>query len=131
MRNQWSGGEPRKTTDRKNIPFCVFISPPLAHVGLREKEAIAQGLPIKIAKLPAGIVTRPLITGQTQGVLKAIIHRETDQILGFTLFCIEAQEIINLVALAMNAGMTFTQLTNQIYTHPSMSEGFNYFDFFG
>jgi pyruvate/2-oxoglutarate dehydrogenase complex dihydrolipoamide dehydrogenase (E3) component len=131
MRNQWSGGELRKTTDRKNIPFCVFISPPLAHVGLREKEAIAQGLPIKIAKLPAGIVTRPLITGQTQGVLKAIIHRDTDQILGFTLFCIEAQEIINLVALAMNAGMTFTQLTNHIYTHPSMSEGFNYFDFFG
>jgi pyruvate/2-oxoglutarate dehydrogenase complex dihydrolipoamide dehydrogenase (E3) component len=131
MRNQWFGGEPKKTTDRKNVPFCVFISPPLAHVGLREKEALAQGLPVKVAKIQAGIVSRPLIMGQTQGVLKAIIHRETDQILGFTLFCVEAQEVINLAAHAMNADMTFTQLTNQIFTHPSMSEGFNYFDFFG
>ncbi len=125
------GGEPRKTTDWKNIPFCVFISPPLAHVGLREKEALTQGLPVKIAKIPAGIVSRPLIMGQTAGVLKAILHRETDQILGFTLFCVEAQEVINTVAFAMNAGMTFTQLTNHIYTHPSMTEAFNYFDFFG
>jgi pyruvate/2-oxoglutarate dehydrogenase complex dihydrolipoamide dehydrogenase (E3) component len=129
MRNQWSGGELKKTTDRKNIPFCVFISPPLAHVGLREKEALAQGLPVKVVKIPAAIVSKTLIMGQTEGLLKAIIHKETDQILGFTLFCIDAQEVINLVAFAMNAGMSFTQLTNQIYTHPSMSEAFNYFDF--
>jgi pyruvate/2-oxoglutarate dehydrogenase complex dihydrolipoamide dehydrogenase (E3) component len=131
MRNQWLGGPGRKTTNRKNVPFCVFISPPLAHVGLREKEAVAAGYPVKIAKIAAGIVSRPLISGQTEGVLKAILHAETDQILGFTLFCVDAQEVINLVALAMDAGMTFTELQNRIYTHPSMTEGFNYFDYFG
>jgi pyruvate/2-oxoglutarate dehydrogenase complex dihydrolipoamide dehydrogenase (E3) component len=35
------------------------------------------------------------------------------------------------VALAMDAGLTFTQLQDRIYTHPSMTEGFNYFDYFG
>ncbi len=131
VRNQWLGGPGRTTADRKNVPFCVFISPPLAHVGLREKEAVAAGHSVRIARIPAGIVSRPLIAGQTEGVLKAIIHAETDQILGFTLFCIEAQEIINLVGLAMDAGLTFTQLHERIYTHPSMTEGFNYFDYFG
>jgi pyruvate/2-oxoglutarate dehydrogenase complex dihydrolipoamide dehydrogenase (E3) component len=131
VRNQWLGGEDRKTTDRKNVPFCVFISPPLAHVGLREKEAVAAGYPVKIARIPAGIVSRPLIAGHTEGLLKAILHAETDQILGFTLFCIEAQEMINLVALAMDAGMTFSALKDRIYTHPSMTEGLNYFDYFG
>ncbi len=132
LRNQWLGGaEHKKTTDRKNVPFCVFITPPLAHVGLREKEAVAAGYPVKVASIPAGIVSRPLIAGQTEGVLKAILHAETDQILGFTLFCIEAQELVNLVALAMDAGLTFTQLTDRMYTHPSMTEGFNYFDYFG
>ncbi len=131
LRNQWLGGPDRRTTDRKNVPFCVFLSPPLAHVGLREKEAVAAGYPVKVARIPAGIVSRPLIAGQTEGVLKAILHAETDQVLGFTLFCIEAQELVNLVALAMDAGLTFTQLTDRIYTHPSMTEGFNYFDYFG
>jgi pyruvate/2-oxoglutarate dehydrogenase complex dihydrolipoamide dehydrogenase (E3) component len=131
VRNQWLGGPDRRTTDRKNVPFCVFTSPPYAHVGLREKEAVAAGYPVKVAKIPAGIVSRPLITGQTEGVLKAIVHAETDQILGFTLFCVEAQEMINLAALAMDAGLTFTELKDRIYTHPSMTEGLNYFDYFG
>jgi pyruvate/2-oxoglutarate dehydrogenase complex dihydrolipoamide dehydrogenase (E3) component len=35
------------------------------------------------------------------------------------------------VALAMDAGLTFAELKDRIYTHPSMTEGFNYFDYFG
>ena len=128
IRDQWHGTGERQRTDRQNVPFCVFISPPFAHVGLREKEAVAAGLPVRIAKIPPGVVPRTRILGETQGMLKAIIHRETDQILGFTLFCAEAQEMINTVRMAMNAGMTFTQLKDQIYTHPSMTEAFNYFD---
>ncbi len=131
VRNQWLGGPERSTADRKNVPFCVFTSPPLAHVGLREKEAVAAGYPVKIAKIPAGIVSRPLITGHTEGVLKAILHAETDQVLGFTLLCMQAQELINFVALAMEAGLTFSALKDRIFTHPSMTEGLNYFDYFG
>ncbi|MBD0255279.1 MAG: FAD-dependent oxidoreductase [Cytophagales bacterium] len=128
IRDQLHGKGERKRTDRQNVPFCVFISPPFAHVGLREKEAIAQGLPVRVSRIPPGVVPRTRILGELQGMLKAIIHRETDQILGFTLFCAEAQEMINTARMAMNAGMTFTQLKDQIYTHPSMTEAFNYFD---
>jgi pyruvate/2-oxoglutarate dehydrogenase complex dihydrolipoamide dehydrogenase (E3) component len=128
IRDQLHGKGERKRTDRQNVPFCVFISPPLAHVGLREKEAIARGVPVKIFKIPPGIIPRTRILGETQGIIKAIIHRDSDQILGFTLLCVEAQEMINTVRMAMNAGMTFNQLKDQIYTHPSMTEAFNYFD---
>jgi pyruvate/2-oxoglutarate dehydrogenase complex dihydrolipoamide dehydrogenase (E3) component len=128
VRDQLTGSGERRTTDRQYVPFCVFISPPYAHVGLREKEAVAQGLPVKIAKIPAAVVPRTRILEQTEGVLKAVIHRETDQVLGFTLFCAEAQEMINTVRLAMQAGLTFTGLKDQIYTHPSMTEAFNYLD---
>jgi pyruvate/2-oxoglutarate dehydrogenase complex dihydrolipoamide dehydrogenase (E3) component len=74
---------------------------------------------VKTAKIPAAIVPRTRIIGQTESILKAIIHQETDQILGFTLFCAEAQEMINSVRIVMNAGLTFTELKNEIYTHPS------------
>jgi pyruvate/2-oxoglutarate dehydrogenase complex dihydrolipoamide dehydrogenase (E3) component len=59
---------------------------------------------------------------------KASSRSTTGQMPGFTLFCAEAQEMINTVRMAMNAGMTFTQLKDQIYTHPSITEAFNYFD---
>jgi pyruvate/2-oxoglutarate dehydrogenase complex dihydrolipoamide dehydrogenase (E3) component len=128
MKDQLQGTPERKVTDRENVAFCVFVTPPFAHVGLREKEAIAKGLPIKIVKIPAGRMPRAQILQQTDGVLKAIIHEKTDQILGFTLFCAESQEMINTVRLAMNAGYTYSRLKDEIFTHPSMTEAFNYFD---
>ncbi len=67
--------------------------------------------------------------GRVRLLQRSIVHAETDQILGFTLLCTEAQELINLVA--MDTEITFRQLTDWIYTHPSMTEAFNYFDYFG
>ncbi|MFD1142370.1 FAD-dependent oxidoreductase [Larkinella insperata] len=127
IREQLFGSAGRAVTDRKNVPFSVFITPPYAHIGLREKEAAAQGLPVRIHKIPAKVVPRTRILNQTEGLLKAIVHAETDQILGFSLFCAEAHELINLIRLAMNNGVTFSRLTDEIYTHPSMTEAFNYF----
>ena len=128
IRDQWFDDAQRTVEDRQHVAFCVFISPPFAHVGLREKEAISQGLPVKIVKIPAAVVPRTGILQQKEGVLKAIVHEETDQILGFTLFCAEAQEVINTIRLAMKAGIPFRQLISEIYTHPSMTEALNYFE---
>ncbi|SDL93654.1 Pyruvate/2-oxoglutarate dehydrogenase complex, dihydrolipoamide dehydrogenase (E3) component [Catalinimonas alkaloidigena] len=128
VRDQLFGPRQRHTEDRQHVAFCVFVSPPYAHVGLREKEAAQQNLAYRVVKIPARVVPRTALLQQPEGMLKLLVDPETDQILGCTLFCAEAQELINTVRIAMKAGMTFGQLTNEIYTHPSMTEAFNYFD---
>ena len=45
--------------------------------------------------------------------------------MGCTLFCTDAPELINMVAMAMKTGQTYTFLRDFIFTHPSMSEGLN------
>ena len=60
-----------------------------------------------------------------RSVLKAVIDAETDLILGCTLFGPESSEVINTVAQAMKHGVTARELSNSIYTHPSMSESLN------
>ena len=45
--------------------------------------------------------------------------------LGATLFCVDSQELINLVALAMRAGVTADELRDGIWTHPSSTEALN------
>jgi pyruvate/2-oxoglutarate dehydrogenase complex dihydrolipoamide dehydrogenase (E3) component len=68
---------------------------------------------------------RAKIVGETHGLMKVIVDAETDEILGATLFCVDAQEVINTVALAMRTGTTATQLRDAIWTHPSITEGLN------
>ena len=59
------------------------------------------------------------------GIMKFVIDAQTDQILGAQLLVIESMEVINLVALAMRHGITASQLRDEIYTHPSITEGLN------
>ncbi|MCF2443956.1 FAD-dependent oxidoreductase [Dyadobacter sp. CY345] len=121
--------EPHTTFDRKYVASSLFITPPLAQVGLREHEAVKQGYRIKIASIPAAASTRAQILRQTEGVLKAVVDADTNKILGCTLFCVNSSELINQVQLAMQGGLDYTVLRDTIYTHPSSSEIFN--DLFG
>ncbi len=126
--DQLIGEGKRTTTDRVAVPQTLFMSPPLATVGLTEKAARAAGHRIKVGYQPvADIVAMPraYIVEETRGAMKFVIDLDTDQILGAALLSVDAQELINVVALAMRQGMTASALQSSIFTHPSSTEAFN------
>ncbi|MEU1598503.1 FAD-dependent oxidoreductase [Streptomyces sp. NPDC005708] len=118
----------RSTADRVAVPHTLFISPPLATVGLTEKQARTAGRRVKIASQPvAEIIAMPraYVVEETRGVMKFVLDADTDEILGAALLSVDAQELINTVALAMRHGITAAALRETIYTHPSSTEAFN------
>ncbi|MHC0068292.1 mercuric reductase [Nostoc sp. UIC 10890] len=121
--NLIDGGD-RSTRDRL-VPSCLFIDPELAHVGLTETEAQQQGYAIRVAKVDASAVPRARTLGQTDGLLKAIVDADTGRILGCSLLCHEAGEVISTVQMVMQAQMPYTVLRDGILTHPTMTEGLN------
>ena len=125
IRDQLFGDKKRDIGDRDPVPYAVFIDPPLAHIGLTEEEALKRGYSFKVSRLPATSVVRSRTLKQTDGMLKAIVNDHRGKIMGCTLFCAEAPEIINIVAMAMKTGQHYTFLRDFIFTHPSMSEGLN------
>ena len=110
---------------RKAVPYSVFISPSYSRVGMSETEARKADIPVRIAKLPAAAIPKAQVLKNPQGMLKAVIHEETGQILGAMLLCEESYEMINTIKLAMDLGAPYQVLRDQIYTHPTMSEAFN------
>ena len=126
--DQLAGPGRRTTSDRGAVPSTIFLTPPLARIGINETQARRLGREVLVAtKNIADIAAmpRPKIVGETRGLIKIIVDAETDRILGATLFCIDAQEVINLVALAMRTGATASQLRDGIWTHPSTTEALN------
>ena len=63
--------------------------------------------------------------GQTDGLLKAIVDVQTDRILGCSLFCHAAGEMISTVQMVMQARMPYKVLRDGVLTHPTMTEGLN------
>jgi pyruvate/2-oxoglutarate dehydrogenase complex dihydrolipoamide dehydrogenase (E3) component len=126
--DQLVGEGRRSTADRVAIPHTVFMTPPLGTVGLTEKQARAAGYRTKIASEPVADITampRAYAVQETRGLMKFVINAETDEILGAALLSIDAQELINIVAIAIRHEITATDLRDGIYTHPSSTEAFN------
>jgi pyruvate/2-oxoglutarate dehydrogenase complex dihydrolipoamide dehydrogenase (E3) component len=126
--DQLLGNGRRTTTDRVAVPHTLFITPPLATVGLTETEARAQGRNITVSRENvADIIAMPraYTVEETRGVMKFVVDTDTDLILGAALLSIDAQEIINTVTLAMRHHITATDLRDSIYTHPSSTEALN------
>jgi pyruvate/2-oxoglutarate dehydrogenase complex dihydrolipoamide dehydrogenase (E3) component len=124
VRDNLAGGS-RNTGDRL-IPYCMFTDPPLAHVGLSEREAERQGVKTRVARLPMKAVLRAQATGQTEGFMKALVGEADDRILGFTMIGAEAGEVLAVVQTAMMAGLPYTKLRDADFTHPTFSEGLNF-----
>lgn len=125
IRDELFGDKKRTIEDRNPVAYSVFIDPPLAHIGLNEEEALKKGYSFKVSRLQATSIPRARTLQQTEGMLKAIIDNHTGRIMGCTLFCADASEIINTVAMAMKTGQKYTFLRDFIFTHPSMSEALN------
>ncbi|MCL2015899.1 MAG: FAD-dependent oxidoreductase [Defluviitaleaceae bacterium] len=123
--NQLFGDKTRKLSDRTPVPYSIFITPPLSHVGLSEKSAQAQGVKYRLFKMPAAPIVRTKVAQDMRGMLKALVDPQTSEILGVTLYHVDSHEVINLITLAMQAKMPYTALRDRIYTHPTATEGLN------
>ncbi len=111
------------TTTGRRIPFCVFTDPEFAHIGLREKDATAQGIAYRLFKIPMEQVLRARTLSETRGFLKALVEINGDRILGFSAFAVEGGEIMGAVQVAMIAGLPYTALRDAILAHPTLAEG--------
>ena len=111
--------------DRKNIPYTTFLTPPLARVGLTEEDAITKGYTVKTKEMLVATMPRAHVNDYLKGAFKIVVNADNDLILGATLYSQGAEELINLIKMAMDNNIPYTYFKNQIFTHPTMAENLN------
>jgi pyruvate/2-oxoglutarate dehydrogenase complex dihydrolipoamide dehydrogenase (E3) component len=121
IRDNLAGG--KRTTRDRLVPYCLFTDPPLAHVGLSEREAQQQGLTVRVARLPMSAVLRTEATDETQGFMKVLVDGSDERILGFTMIGSEAGEVLAAVQTAMLANLPYSKLRDAVLVHPTIAEG--------
>jgi pyruvate/2-oxoglutarate dehydrogenase complex dihydrolipoamide dehydrogenase (E3) component len=114
-------GAQRRITDRI-AAYALFTDPPLARIGLSEDEARAHKRPVLRGMLPMTRVGRAKERGETAGFMKVFVDGESKRILGATLLCIEADEIIHSLLDVMAADAPYTVIKNCVHIHPTVSE---------
>ncbi len=117
-------GTDYSTVDRP-IPYCMFTDPQLGRIGMSEAEAEAKGLNYKVAKIPMSHVARGIETGETAGLMKAIVDLDSKKILGASILASEGGEIMSVLEMAMEGNITYDRLKFCVFAHPTYSESLN------
>ncbi|MDN5818493.1 MAG: FAD-dependent oxidoreductase [Yaniella sp.] len=94
LADQILGEGRRSTKDRGAVPYTMFLTPPVARVGLTEKAGRDLGYDVKIgAKLMADIAVAPRakIEGDPRGIVKFVVDAKTAHILGAALVHVHSQ----------------------------------------
>lgn len=107
------------------VPYCMFTDPQLGRIGLSEHQAKAKGLNIKVAILPMTQVARGIETGETKGVMKAVVDADTKQILGAAILAADGGEIMTVLQMAMQGNITHEQIRFGVFAHPTYAESLN------
>jgi dihydrolipoamide dehydrogenase len=113
------------STRNRPVPYCMFTDPELGRIGITEKEAREKGLNIKVARLPMSRVARAIETGDTRGLMKAIVDADTKKILGVAIVGAEGGEIMSVLQMAMLGGITYERIRYCVFAHPTYSESLN------
>ena len=121
--NLLEGGS-RSTRDRA-VPYTIFTDPELGRIGMTEGEARKAGHSIRVARMHAASVARAFETGDDRGLLKAIVDRDTGQILGAAMLAGEGGELAAMVQTAMMGKLPYPVLRDAVWAHPTWAESLN------
>jgi len=103
------------------IPLCIFTYPEIASIGLNEKEARAKGA-VKIGRFPLRSNPTAVISEETDGLIKVVVGREDDKILGVHIIGHEASTLISIASSLMGQSIKAKEFSRFIQAHPTTPE---------
>ena len=117
-------GKAEQTIDYRNIPTAVFSQPEFASVGMTEDQAKETSADVSIFVSDFRPMFQSLSGGDDRITMKLVVDRASDLVLGCHMVGEQAAEIIQGMAIAVNAGVTKKQFDSTIGIHPSAAEEF-------
>jgi NAD(P)H dehydrogenase (quinone) len=113
---------PHRHLDYDKAASAIFTDPEIADVGLAEADAFAEGRKIRVTKVPFSVSAKALINNDPRGFVKIVSDPATGVVLGGLIVGRHAAELISVLALAVTARLTVTDLVESLFVHPALAE---------
>ncbi len=113
---------PHRHLDYDKAASAIFTDPEIADVGLAEADAFASGRKVRVTKVPFSLSAKAMINNDSRGFVKIVSDPNTGVVLGGTIVGRHAAELISVLALAVTARLTVTDLVESLFVHPALAE---------
>lgn len=115
-------GQSPSPIDYSLVSKCIYSSPEAASVGLTEDEAKEKGHNVKTGKFSFRAIGKALVFGESDGFVKIVADKDTDDILGVHMIGPHVTDMISEAGLARVLDATPWEVAHTIHPHPTLSE---------
>ena len=105
-------------------PIGIYTIPEFSSVGLTEEEVKAKGIEYEVGRAHFNEIARGYIAGETYGILKLIIDRKTQSILGLHIVGNGACNLVHIGMAFMIQGGFAQDLVNMVFNYPTLAEAY-------
>jgi pyruvate/2-oxoglutarate dehydrogenase complex dihydrolipoamide dehydrogenase (E3) component/uncharacterized membrane protein YdjX (TVP38/TMEM64 family) len=116
----------RFKADYSVIPWCTFVDPEVARVGLNEQEAKEKGIAYEVTRYGIDDLDRAIADSAAHGWVKVLTVPGKDRILGVTIVGAHAGDLLAEYVLAMKHGLGLNKILGTIHTYPTLAEANKY-----
>lgn len=113
---------PPRTVEGRITNYAMFTDPPLGRCGMTLDEARKSGRRVLKAEVPMSSVSRAVLESETIGVLRILVDADTEEFLGATILGLHADDLVQIISTAMQAGITYPVVRDALPIHPTMAE---------
>lgn len=111
----------KRKADFSVFPTAIFTIPAIGQVGLTERDALGRGLKAKVSRLPYSYNPAAGVRDETEGLVKVVYEEGTDRILGAHVMGAHAEDIVQIAAVGMRAGLKKSELGSMHYVFPTFA----------
>lgn len=108
------------------LPYGIYTIPELSSVGESEESARAAGLNVVVGRAYHRDNARGQITGDTEGITKLVVERDTRKIIGVHVFGERASELVHIGQTALMADATVDLFIEMVFNFPTLAESYKY-----
>ena len=113
---------PPRSADGRITTYAMFTDPPLGRVGMSSQQARDSGRRVLKAEVSMERVSRAVLESETTGVMRILVDGDTEEVLGATILGLQADDVIQVLSTAMQAGVHYPVLRDALPIHPTMAE---------
>ena len=105
-------------------PYGIYTIPEISTLGQSEEELIEKQIPFVTGRARYKEIARGLIVGDEWGLLKMLVHRDTQQILGIHIIGDNAADLIHIGQAVMQLKGDLQYFIQSVFNYPTLAEAY-------
>ncbi len=114
--------DPPRSVEGRVTTYAMFTDPPLGRVGMNNAQARESGRRVLKAEVPMSGVSRARLESETTGVMRILVDADSEEVLGATILGLQADDVIQVIGMAIQAGVRYPVLRDALPIHPTVAE---------